>query len=205
MAYPPQLFSNHDLDDALAVARAVKFAAIHLHDGAACPVIFAPLIQDGDEPVLIGHLVRVNPLNPLLERGAIGARLVFQAADGYVSPSVYREKAISGKAVPTWNYVAVQFDGTLERTPDAALMDILERQVAVFEASAGSDWQLSDAPADFVEKLAASVFGIRYRAESWTVHKKLSQNRADERPAVTDWLSSTAPAHRLISHWMKAP
>lgn len=205
MAYPPKQFSSQDLDPAMEIARAVRFATICPHDGAACPVIFAPLISEGDGAVFVGHLVRTNPLNDLLADGPIGARLVFQAADRYVSPSIYKEKPVSGKVVPTWNYVAAQFNGRLEKTSDAELMDILARQVEVFEREAGSDWRLSDAPGDFVEKLAGSVFGIRYTAESWTMHKKLSQNRPDDRDAIADWLSRDIPAARRISHWLKAP
>lgn len=75
--------------------------------------------------------MRSNPLLEILSSGSLACRLVFQAADGYISLSVYVEKLKSAKVVPTWNYVACQFYGVLEQVPDRELLDLLAHQVNV--------------------------------------------------------------------------
>jgi len=151
--YPPELFSSEDLEQAVVVAERVKFASIHPVDGTLCDPVFAPFVSVGNttQAVFHGHLVRASPLFEPLMEGPLNCRLVFQAADGYVSPSVYEETPRSGKVVPTWNYVAAQFLGTLEKVPDDHLLPLLENQVDEFERCQGSDWKLSDAPPDYIE------------------------------------------------------
>lgn len=214
MGYPPAQFHNSHWAEARDIVRSVTLASIFATDAAHCPVVFAPFIIDEstDETapgaVFLAHLVRNNPLLDLLGDGAVPARLVFQAADHYITPSVYGEKPTSGRVVPTWNYVAAQFAGRLEKTPDAEVTAILERQVDMFETAHGSAWRLSDAPADYVARLAGAVFGVRFIAEHCTVHKKLSQNRADDLPAIRQWLAQMEqdpdrPAgRRRLSRWM---
>ena len=45
--------------------------------------------------------------------GAGEALAIFDGPDAYVSPAWYEEKRLTGKVVPTWNYVTVQAHGTL--------------------------------------------------------------------------------------------
>ena len=157
--YPPELFSDDNPERAFDVAEKVKFACIQPEDGTLCDAVFAPLVivRRAGKVLLEGHLVKTNPLYELLMQGSLHCRLVFQAADGYVSPSIYAEKPKSGKVVPTWNYVAAQFFGTLKKVPDQDLFALLEHQVDQFEHSQGSDWRLSDAPSDYIEQLSKAV------------------------------------------------
>ena len=92
-------------DRAFDVAEKVKFACIQPEDGTMCDAVFAPfvIVKRFGKDLLEGHLVKTNPLYELLGQGSLQCRLVFQAADGYVSPSIYAEKQDSGKVVPTWN------------------------------------------------------------------------------------------------------
>ena len=146
--YPPESFSSEDLEQAVVVAERVKFASIHPVDGMLCDPVFAPFVrvQRAAQAIFEGHLVRSNPLFEALLDGPLNCRLVFQAADGYVSPTVYEEKLRSGKVVPTWNYVAAQFLGTLEKVPDDHLLSLLESQVDEFERCQGSDCLLYTSP-----------------------------------------------------------
>ena len=115
--YPPELFSDDNPERAFDVAEKVKFACIQPEDGTLCDAVFAPFViaRRSGKALLEGHLVKTNPLYELLMQGSLHCRLVFQAADGYVSPSIYAEKPKSGKVVPTWNYVAAQFSARLKR------------------------------------------------------------------------------------------
>ena len=202
--YPPELFSSEELQDAVEVAELVKFASIHPVDGTLCDPVFAPFVcTNRTEPAIFcGHLVRSNPLLEILSSGPLACRLVFQAADGYISPSVYAEKLKSAKVVPTWNYVACQFYGALEQVPDRELLDLLAHQVNVFEQSQDSDWKLEDAPADYLKQMASAVFGIRFTAERCRAHKKISQNRPSDRSAIIAWTQNLHTPFKSLAHWM---
>jgi len=202
--YPPPHFNNQELDEAVAIAGAVRFATLMPMQGDACEAVFAPFMaaNDVDGPLFLGHLLRTNPLRLLTEGGPFAVRLVFHAGDGYVSPSVYAEKPISGKVVPTWNYVAAQFTGQLEAVPDEELMALLERQVDDFEQAAGSDWKLHDAPGEYLDMMSRAIFGVRFTPTSWRVHRKLSQNRPAEAQSITDWLAAGHAKRRSIAGWM---
>lgn len=204
--YPPRHFTSEALDEALSIAAEVRFATIVPLRGELCEAIFAPLItvRDGEGPAMLGHLLRTNPLRGLIADGPLPVRIVFHAADGYVSPSVYAEKAISGKVVPTWNYVAAQFEGLLETVAEEELMGLLERQVFEFESAVGSDWRLHDAPSEYLEMMARAIFGIRFTPRSWRVHKKLSQNRPQEMAVIRDWLAAQQGGQRSIAAWLES-
>ena len=202
--YPPELFSSEELQEAIEIAEQVKFASIHPLDGTLCDPVFAPFVftNRNNSAIFSGHLVRSNPLLEMLSHGPLACRLVFQAADGYISPSVYAEKPKSGKVVPTWNYVACQFQGTLEKVPDHGLLNLLAHQVSVFEQAQGSEWKLEDAPADYLEQMASAVFGIRFSPERCRVHKKISQNRPSDRRAVIAWTKTLHTPFKALAHWM---
>lgn len=206
MTYPPASFASRDLGEAVEIAGAIRFASIFPLRGEVCEVVFAPFTAVGETaaPCFLGHLLRSNPLHALTADGPLDIRLVFHAADGYVSPSVYAEKPRTGRVVPTWNYVAVQFEGLLEAVPDDALMALLERQVADFERAAGSDWRLHDAPADYLEQMARAIFGVRFTPRQWHLHKKLSQNRPQAAQAIHDWFAAHHGERRSIADWMVA-
>jgi transcriptional regulator len=203
--YPPEIFSSEDLPEAVAMAEEVKFASIHPLDGGRCDAVFAPFVsrRTNGSTVFLGHLVRSNPLLEMLSSDVLPCRLVFQAADGYISPSVYAEKPKSGKVVPTWNYVACQFMGTLEKVPDLELTDLLAYQVSIFEQAQGSDWKLEDAPADFLEHMASGIFGIRFTPERCQIHKKISQNRPVDQRAVIAWTKTLNTPFKSLAHWME--
>lgn len=204
--YPPKLFHSEDRDEALAIARAVRFATVAYVVDGAVEVVFAPFIVDdsGLETALVGHLLRSNPIRALTESGPLDCRLVFNAADGYLSPRIYAEKAATGRVVPTWNYVACQFEGALSQVADARLQPILETQIADYESMVGSDWVLADAPDDYVAQLKKAIFGVRFVARSCTVNKKLSQNKGAERPRIRDWFAGERAPHRVLRHWYDA-
>ena len=189
------------------MAEKVKFACIQPEDGTLCDAVFAPfvIVKRSGKALLEGHLVKTNPLYELLMQGPLRCRLVFQAADGYVSPSIYAEKRKSGKVVPTWNYVATQFVGTLSIVPDQELLALLENQVDQFEHSQGSDWRLNDAPSDYIEQLSQVVFGICFEPGRARTHHKLSQNRPTDKMAVVAWTQNLDTPYKTLAYWMSNP
>lgn len=205
--YPPAWFKDETAGAALEIARLTRFATV-IAAGADGPItVYVPItvVPDTDPPRIVGHIVRTSPLFALLSGGEAEARLSFVAAHGYVSPRVYAEKPVSGRVVPTWNYVAAQLDGRMRlEEADGALLEILDLQSADYETATGGDWRLADAPADFIERLSQALAGFSFTVTDALAIKKLSQNRPDEIPAVIDWLDATAPAHGTPTFWMRA-
>jgi transcriptional regulator len=81
--------------------------------------------DDGPHGMLRGHLARGNPQWREIEAsvaaggdGAGEALAIFDGPEAYVSPAWYEEKRLTGRVVPTWNYVTVQVHGTISTIHD---------------------------------------------------------------------------------------
>lgn len=140
-----------------------------------------PLLLDpksGALGTLKGHVARTNPL--WREAGALASVLaVFQDAGCYVSPSWYPSKRVTGKVVPTWNYIAVHVHGGLEVHDDAEwLRRFLTDLTRMHESGRPEPWTLTDAPADYIEAQLRHLVGIELRIERIVGKYKLSQNRS---------------------------
>jgi len=127
--------------------------------------------------VLTGHVAGANPIwNDLASEVEVLA--VFQGLNAYISPSWYATKQETGKVVPTWNYAAVHAYGTLCIIDDAVwLRAQLEMLTADHEAGFAEPWAVSDAPADFTEKLIEAVVGIEISITRLEGKWKVSQNQ----------------------------
>jgi transcriptional regulator len=130
-----------------------------------------------DDILLHGHVARANPVWRSIETRA-DALAIFQDAGGYITPSWYATKAQTGKVVPTWNYVAVHAYGKARAIHDPAwLRGFLTRLTATHEAARPAPWQLSDAPADYVEAQLKAIVGIEITVSRLIGKWKMSQNR----------------------------
>ena len=82
--------------------------------------------------VLRAHVARANPLWRLSGTPVLA---IFQGPSAYISASLFAEKAISGKVVPTWNYATVHASGTLRAIEDRAwLLALVNRLTDRYEA-----------------------------------------------------------------------
>lgn len=141
--------------------------------------------------VLRAHVARANPL--WKHDGEV--MVVFQGPSGYISPSLYEEKANSGKVVPTWNYAVVHAYGKLRAIDDPAwLLAQLDRLSATHEAPRAAPWSVHDAPREFIDKLLQAIIGIEIDVQRIQGKWKLSQNRSDnDQRAIAADTGLTAP------------
>lgn len=140
------------------------------------PVLVAT--DEGEFGTVYAHLARANRQWQDLERGA-EALLVFPGADAYVSPGFYPSKADNPKVVPTWNYTAVHAYGVAEVIHQAApLLDIVSRLTERHEQGRDKPWQVTDAPADYLDGMLRAIVGIRLPIARLQGARKLSQNRS---------------------------
>jgi transcriptional regulator len=151
--------------------------------------------------ILRAHVARANPL---WRQAGAGVLVVFQGPSAYVSPSLYAEKPVSGKVVPTYNYAAVHASGVLRAVEDPAwILALLGRLTVHHEAARAAPWAVQDAPADFVATLLAAIVGIEIPIDRLQGKWKLSQNRppADQAAVAADSGAALAAlmAQRLTS------
>jgi transcriptional regulator len=174
------------------------------------PMLFDP--GDGELGILRGHLARGNPQWREIEASiAAGsdeageALAIFDGPDAYVSPAWYEEKRLTGKVVPTWNYVTIQAHGTMTTIHDQEwLIPHVGRLVERHEAGRPHPWALSDAPADYVAGQARAIVGLELRITRLEAKAKLSQNRSDSDIAGTiEGLDAGKPAERAVADAMR--
>jgi transcriptional regulator len=136
----------------------------------------ARLSADGGG-VLRGHVARGNSLwRELAPEAAV--LCIFTGADHYISPNWYPSKAHDGKVVPTWNYAAVHVQGRIRFLEEPAwLRDFVTGLTAVHERDRPAPWQVSDAPADYIEAMLRAIVGFEITVVGIVGKFKGSQNR----------------------------
>ncbi len=141
------------------------------------PLLLVP--EESEHGTLYGHVARANPhWRALVDDGE--ALAIFQGPHGYVSPTWYPSKAEHGKAVPTWNYIAVHARGEVDVFDDAErLRVLLDALGAVHERGRPEPWALDDAPRDYLEAMLRAIVGLRLPIRRLEGTWKLSQNRDD--------------------------
>jgi transcriptional regulator len=210
-------FEVKDAASYLAELSAVVPATLVTHgpDGfraSILPMLFDP--DDGEHGFLRGHLARGNPQWREIEAsvaaggdGAGEALAIFDGLDAYVSPAWYEEKRLTGKVVPTWNYVTVQAHGTISTIHDPAwLIPHVARLVERHESGRPDPWALSDAPDDYVQMQARAIVGLELRIARLEAKAKLSQNRsAADVEGTIEGLSAGNPRERAVAEEMRRP
>jgi transcriptional regulator len=188
-------FREDRIDVMHALIRAHPLAVLVTNCSGSLEANHLPLLIDplpSPQGTLRGHVARANPLwRQLYENEALA---VFQGPQVYVTPSWYPEKRVSGKVVPTWNYAVVHARGPLIIHDDREwLRDLVSRLTDQQEAGLPQPWAISDAPADYIERMLGAIVGIEMPISRIEGKWKVSQNKADtERAAVADGLAQSA-------------
>ena len=197
MSYLPAHFEETDAATQQALVRDHPLATwVVQHEGELL-VNQIPFLLDterGEHGTLVAHVARANPVWQCLTASSV---LVFQGPQAYISPNWYPSKQAHGKAVPTWNYATVQAHGVPKAFDDPArLLALVTRLTQVHEATQARPWQVSDAPADYLEKMLKAIVGIEIPVERWVGKWKTSQNRPlADRLGVVAGLSAQATPH----------
>ena len=128
---------------------------------------------------LHGHIARANPLWRAGVREA-AALVIFQGPNSFISPSWYPSKRENARVVPTWNYAVAHVHGVIRFVDDPAwVRSHVEALTREHEGKRDPPWwAVTDAPADFVEKMVAAVVGIEISITGFVGKWKVSQNRS---------------------------
>lgn len=180
--YLPELFRVEDVPQMHALMRARPFAALVSAGSSGLFASHLPTVlrDDGRYGLVECHLARANPHWRELAGGG-QTLMIFQGAEGYITPNWYPSKAEGGKVVPTWNFAVVHAYGRPEVVTDA---DWLRRHVAELTAQQEKDeprpWAVSDAPESFVSAMLRGIVGFRVSITRLEGKWKMSQNRTPQ-------------------------
>lgn len=176
--YVPPAFEETNLSELHDFIERHSFGLLVSQHSGAPFATHLPLLLDrsaGARGTLLGHVARLNP--QWEQCGDQRLLAIFPGPHAYISPTWYE----SDHVVPTWNYVAVHAYGRAEVVDDrAALLDIVERTVAVYERSMPEPWSIGEADT-FVERMLQQIVGFRIVIERLEGKWKLNQNHPVER------------------------
>lgn len=173
--HPNQAFRWEDRAGMRDLVAGVGFGSLFANTPDGPRVAHVPAVWDGEDRLIL-HLARGNALTRHLD----GATALFSVIgpDGYVSPDWY---GLDHNQVPTWNYLAVELEGTVEMLDEAGLTAQIDALVAAHEA------RLAPKPAWTRDKMDAKAFAAMLRAitgfaltiQTWRGTVKLGQNKPE--------------------------
>lgn len=147
---------------------------------------------------LQGHIAKANILWQNVKDNA-EVLLVFHGPNCYISPNYYPTKKEQGKAVPTWNYVAVHIKGLMSYRHDAAFkLEMLNNLTFAHEQNQETPWSINDAPAHYIQRMLPAIVGLEIEVLSITGKWKVSQNQPEiNKQGVVSGLSNEKTTNAL--------
>ena len=120
------------------------------------------------------HVARGNPVTRHLDGATV--LLSIGGSDGYISPNWY---AAPGNQVPTWNYVAVEIEGSARRLDDTGLTEQLDALAAQHEprVSPEAPWTRAKMDPAVFGKMLGAIVGFEVAVTRLRGTTKLSQNK----------------------------
>jgi transcriptional regulator len=178
--YQPPHFREERAEVLHALMRAHPLATLVTLADGRLDANHIPMLLDparGPHGTLLAHIARANDLarrhDPDRE-----VLVIFQGAEGYITPSWYETKRETGKVVPTWNYVTVHVHGRLKIVDDPIwLRAQITALTNTHEASRPAPWHVDDAPEPFVQSQIKGIVGLEIEITSLEGKWKVSQNR----------------------------
>ncbi len=200
--YRPSAFAVDDAAVLHAVLRERVFATVAASREGSVQFAHAPVLVDADNGPRGGirfHLARGNPLAALEDGARVSISVV--GADAYVSPDWYREIV----TVPTWNYVAVEGEGPLQRLSREDLRKLVIDLSAQEEEKLApkTPWLIGKVPPERTEALLNGIVGFSLAFERLQGKLKLSQDKkeVDFAGALADW--KRAATRQVSRSWRR--
>ncbi len=163
----------------------------------ASSVPFLVDAKEGTNGLLRAHMARDNLHWHELQRES-ECLVIFQGAQGYITPSWYPSKKTTHKVVPTWNYATVHAWGKPQIVEDAIwLRQFLEELTHSQEQKRAQPWKVSDAPDNFINTQMNAIVGFEIRIKRIEGKWKMSQNRPEaDRTGVIEGLTADNNPHQ---------
>lgn len=179
--YLPSAFRQDDLGQLHQQIAACRLATLVSQSGNGLQATHLPLLlveEEGEFGTLYGHLAKANPHWRELEMGG-EALVICQGEDAYISPGWYPSKAEHGKAVPTWNYIAVHAYGQAQIFDEPErLLHLVSRMSDRHEAGRAQPWSVDEAPREYIDSMLRAIVGFALPIRRLEGKWKLGQNRS---------------------------
>lgn len=195
--YTPKHFDEsrtevlHDLIRSRSLATLVTLGSSGLVANHIPLVLHTDPAQPGGPSQLRGHVARANKVWQDLD-ASVEALAIFSGPQAYITPSWYPTKHDKGQVVPTWNYVVVHVHGKIRVIDDRDwLLKHVDELTQHQESPRSAPWHVTDAPEDFITKLAGGIVGLEMTISRIEGKWKVSQNQPEaNRAGVIDGLNA---------------
>src|ERR1700761_5573577 len=181
--YTPKAFEVTDLALLHSAMKQSELATLVTMTNHGLVATHLPLLLDttrGQYGTLTGHVSRAN-LQWKETDPAAEALIIFLGPDSYVSPNWYPAKRETGRVVPTWNYAAIHAYGRITFIEDTEwLRTMVTDLTKKHEASFPAPWQVSDAPAVYIDSQLKAIVGFEFQILRLEGKQKFNQNRSVE-------------------------
>jgi transcriptional regulator len=205
--YNPRWFKEDRVDILQDTINRISFGTIITMGNSGILASHVPMLIDksrGERGTLFGHIARGNmqwressPENQGLA--------VFLGPDAYISPNWYETKTETGKTVPTWNYIAIHVRGPVRFFEETErIRDIVTKLTNHHEADSTEPWQVTDAPADYINKELKMIIGFEMPIVKIEGKWKMSQNRSqtDRDSVMSNLVERNRLKDREVAHEM---
>jgi transcriptional regulator len=195
--HPNSAFRWDDRDALRSFAREIGFGTLFAATPDGPRVAHVPFVFL-DEDRIAFHVARGNGITKHLD--AAEALFVVNGPDAYISPDWY---GIDDQ-VPTWNYLAVELQGSvrqLEKDELIAQVDALSAEQET-RMSPKTEWTRAKMADGLFDKMLGAITGFEMNITAWRSTAKLGQNKpAEARARVADALD--ARGQRAVAHLMR--
>ena len=171
--HPNPAFQHGSREAHEALIHRVGFGMVFLTTPDGPRVAHTPLYSTGNGAVRF-HIARGNAIARHLDGAQ--ALVVINGPEAYVSARWYAEP----DQVSTWNYVALEMEGTVRAIDDDALAELLENLTDRHEArtKGGIPWTMDKLTPAHRQKLMRAIIGFEMSVTEWRGTTKLSQNKS---------------------------
>lgn len=182
--HPNPAFRWDDQPAMRAFAREIGFGTLFAATPDGPRVAHIPFVFLDDDRVGF-HIARGNGIVRGLE--SVEVLFVVNGPDAYISPDWYGLP----DQVPTWNYLAVEMQGRVNRMDRDALVAQADALSHQHEAALAPKpvWTRDKMAPGLFDKMLGAIIGFELRVSAWRGTAKLGQNKpVDARASVADAL-----------------
>lgn len=195
--HPNSVFRWDDRGALRSFAEAVGFGMVFASTPDGPRVAHVPFVFL-DESRIGFHLARGNGIAKHLDGG--DALLLVNGPDGYISPDWY---GIDDQ-VPTWNYLAAEFEGPVKQMNSDELVAQVEALSMMQEERLAPKpaWTRDKMSDGLFMKMMGAIRGFEIRVAGWRGTSKLGQNKSEVvRLRAADAVESVG--NKALAHLMR--
>jgi transcriptional regulator len=196
--HPNATFRWEDRDALRAFAREIGFGMIFAATPDGPRVAHVPFVFLDDDRIGF-HVARGNGLTKHLDGAE--ALCVVNGPDDYISPDWY---GLDNNQVPTWNYLALELQGSVTKMDRDGLIAQVEALTAAQEGKLAPKpaWTRDKMDSAVFDKMLGAINGFEMRIIAWRSTAKLGQNKpADVREKVA--VALDAQGQKAVAHLMR--